>query len=142
MDNYIFSINNNFCRISLFHKDDYIKINGFSNNYIGWGCEDIDFLLRCYFSNIKIKKYNFIWQTLDKQKTKNEFKDLYSTNFYQRNLSILKSINDKKIDFMKDGYNTIDYHIDSTKRISKNTFFFNIHNKIKEYIMSNDLYLT
>jgi len=34
-------------------KDDYIKINGYDENYIGWGNEDDDFGRRLYYSGVK-----------------------------------------------------------------------------------------
>ncbi|MGL6098576.1 MAG: glycosyltransferase [Fusobacteriaceae bacterium] len=36
------------------YKDDYIKLNGFDENFIGWGAEDIDFGRRAYYKGIKI----------------------------------------------------------------------------------------
>ena len=34
-------------------KDDYIKINGYDENYIGWGNEDDDFGRRLYYSGVR-----------------------------------------------------------------------------------------
>lgn len=36
------------------YKDDYIKINGFDEGFMGWGLEDVDFGQRAYYSGIKI----------------------------------------------------------------------------------------
>lgn len=38
--------------ITLFPKNDFLKINGFSNEYWGWGAEDDDLRLRCYIHGI------------------------------------------------------------------------------------------
>jgi len=41
-------------------KDDFIKINGFNNNYWGKGYVDLDLLYRCEKNNISlVKKYNY-----------------------------------------------------------------------------------
>ena len=41
-------------------KNHFIKVNGFSNSYWGWGCEDNDFQRRINLYNIKIDRKNFI----------------------------------------------------------------------------------
>lgn len=37
------------------YKEDYIKLNGFDENFIGWGAEDLDFGRRAYYNGIKIR---------------------------------------------------------------------------------------
>ena len=48
--------------VVLFPTQDFIKINGFSNEYWGWGCEDDDLRIRCDLMKIAIQrkkcKYN------------------------------------------------------------------------------------
>lgn len=39
--------------VSGFFKNDFIKINGYDENYIGWGNEDDDFGRRLYYSGVK-----------------------------------------------------------------------------------------
>ena len=41
-------------------KKYFTKVNGFSNSYWGWGCEDNDFQRRIKLHNIKIDRKNFI----------------------------------------------------------------------------------
>ena len=41
-------------------KNYFIKVNGFSNSYWGWGCEDNDFQRRINLYNITIDRNNFI----------------------------------------------------------------------------------
>jgi len=40
--------------VTLIDKNSFIKVNGFSNDYWGWGAEDDDFLKRCKNSNLQI----------------------------------------------------------------------------------------
>jgi hypothetical protein len=39
--------------VTLFSVDDFIKINGYSNKYWGWGFEDDDLFLRCEYARLK-----------------------------------------------------------------------------------------
>lgn len=40
--------------VTLFNKEDFAKINGYSNEYVGWGFEDDDLLIRCIQSDLEI----------------------------------------------------------------------------------------
>jgi len=37
------------------YKEDYIRINGFDEKFIGWGSEDVEFGYRCFINGLKIK---------------------------------------------------------------------------------------
>jgi len=41
------------CNMSFYRKD-FLKVNGFNNNFVGWGREDTDLVIR--FNNIKLKR--------------------------------------------------------------------------------------
>lgn len=40
--------------VTLFNKEDFASINGYSNEYWGWGFEDDDLLIRCLHSNLEL----------------------------------------------------------------------------------------
>jgi len=40
--------------VTMFNKEDFKTINGFSNEYWGWGFEDDDLLVRCLESNLEL----------------------------------------------------------------------------------------
>jgi hypothetical protein len=42
--------------VSIFNKTDYIKVNGHSNDYWGWGLEDNDMALRCFERGLEIEE--------------------------------------------------------------------------------------
>ena len=45
--------------VTMFTKEDFKTINGFSNEYWGWGFEDDDLLVRCVQSDLEIDKESF-----------------------------------------------------------------------------------
>lgn len=45
--------------VTMFTKEDFETINGFSNEYWGWGFEDDDLLVRCIESNIDLDTENY-----------------------------------------------------------------------------------
>jgi len=45
--------------VTMFTKEDFKTINGFSNEYWGWGFEDDDLLIRCIESDLDIDKETF-----------------------------------------------------------------------------------
>jgi len=50
--------------VVLFPKQDFIKINGFSNQYWGWGAEDDDLRLRCDVMGVKVQRKQGSFQSL------------------------------------------------------------------------------
>ena len=42
--------------VTMFNKQDFELINGFSNEYWGWGFEDDDLLIRCLDSDLELDK--------------------------------------------------------------------------------------
>jgi hypothetical protein len=45
--------------VTMFNKEDFELINGFSNEYWGWGFEDDDLLVRCLESNLSLDMETF-----------------------------------------------------------------------------------
>ena len=43
--------------VVMFDKESFAKINGFSNNYQGWGLEDDDLYARCVAAGVNVKWY-------------------------------------------------------------------------------------
>ena len=47
--------------ITLFPTPDFERINGFSNNYWGWGFEDDDLMHRCIKNNLRLNTIGLFW---------------------------------------------------------------------------------
>jgi len=48
----------------MFNKADFLKVNGYSNDYWGWGFEDSDLRLRCLAAKLGIKRRDGTYQAL------------------------------------------------------------------------------
>lgn len=62
--NYTVPYPNYFGGVTLFKPEDYIAVNGFSNDYWGWGLEDDDLLLRCVYKEMKIERRPGVFRSL------------------------------------------------------------------------------
>lgn len=76
--------NTYFGGIVLFPKDKFIKVNGFSNNYWGWGAEDDDLYQRCKKHNLKIDRRDGNCNDLETVSNEINRKNNYN---YKNNLS-------------------------------------------------------
>jgi predicted glycosyltransferase involved in capsule biosynthesis len=103
--------------VTLFDKHSFIKSNGYSNEYWGWGAEDDDVMFRCFIRGIKVTRKNGRYQSLSHDR--NITHNLYSENlrkfFEFKGGPSLEHIN-QKID--KDGLTTLDYEILSEEKIN------------------------
>lgn len=91
--------------VIIFSKDDFQKINGFSNMYWGWGCEDDDCYLRCKKNNLPVVRR---WQV---------FRSLYHTSerhkgiTYKKNMRIFKGYLRSRFDHTISGLNNLTYQV-------------------------------
>ncbi len=53
-----------FGAVVLFNRDDFRRVNGYSNRYVGWGFEDIDLHLRCIAAGLTIERRDGRFQSL------------------------------------------------------------------------------
>jgi hypothetical protein len=80
--------------VTMFTKEDFKTINGFSNEYWGWGFEDDDLLIRCIESNLE----------LDTESLGDEnIKEIESFKF-DGNDSFIKFSSNKKLHLLEDEF--------------------------------------
>lgn len=101
-----------------FKGSTFKKINGFINNYWGWGSEDKNLQNRAEFFNIKISK-----NILNNDKNKNKIFKIFNDNHKREQYELRKKTNfeynlfknlskQKKLDnVMKNGLNNLEYNI-------------------------------
>lgn len=102
---------NNMGGVVLFTEDNFRKLNGYSNSFIGWGGEDDDFASRVKHIFHSIKRRPGIYARLPHKKVNlsDEFRNEPNPN-YQHNKKLLENSVEN---MFKDGLNTLSYSIDS-----------------------------
>lgn len=110
---------------NIFSAKDFKKINGYSNNYQGWGYEDQSLLLKVHFSGINQIQYPKNGQIIDTEMTLNSKKVVIKnkTTFNEESFEALgyeKLLIETKY-WKKNGLNNLDYNILKNTKINDNT---------------------
>lgn len=71
--------------VTLFSRKDFDAINGFSNEYWGWGAEDDDLRERCSIKKIEIDRRKCVFKSLDHDRN-------VDWNLHRKNVEKLKRI--------------------------------------------------
>lgn len=100
--------------VTMFDKETFRKINGFSNNYWGWGAEDDDLYKRC----IK-KDVNITWKPYQYRSLHHDRRDL------MKNLKNNKALLETGTDQEKDGLSSLEYKVLSANGNLKPNFEVN-----------------
>lgn len=93
--------------VTLIDKQSFIKVNGYSNEYWGWGVEDEDFATRCRMRNIPFSVRKGKYLSLFHKPNGDTYGDAPSV-FTIKNRKYYKSLNNNLFD---SGINNIDYKI-------------------------------
>lgn len=104
--------------VTLFDRHSFIKSNGYSNDYWGWGAEDDDVMFRCVAKGIKTSRKNGRYRSLNHAREIKQ--DLYSENlkkyFGFKNLPNIEKIESR---IGQDGLTTLEYRILEETRLSE-----------------------
>jgi predicted glycosyltransferase involved in capsule biosynthesis len=106
--------------VTAFDKENFVKINGYSNDYWGWGAEDDDVMLRCVLNGIPTSRKSGRYRSLAHER--NIVKDLYEENlkkYFSFNSPEGQKNAENKIN--SDGLTTLKYEILEERRISDKT---------------------
>ena len=138
IDTGIIGIYNSHCNtlggIIKFKPDIFIKINGFPNNFWGWGVEDKALQNRTEFMNLSINKHilNNDSNRFNYFRIKNDIDDRHKDNlFYLKTnfeYDIFNTLNpeEKYKHIMSSGLNNLKYKIISRKHITDNIEIINV----------------
>ena len=103
--------------VTLFPSQLFEKINGYSNEYWGWGAEDDDLLHRCLVKGVEIFRKECKYKSLSHERS-------IESNFYGANLAklnIFKTSPNPDILIKADGISTLKYQKISEENLTQNT---------------------
>lgn len=99
--------------VTIFDKESFLSINGYSNEYWGWGAEDDDVFNRCSAMDIKIYRKDCSFRSL--HHTRNIVQDDYT-----KNLKKLQNFSNSLVEgSFIEGLNTLQYEIVSEIQLEK-----------------------
>jgi len=101
--------------VTLFDKESFLKINGYSNEYWGWGAEDDDVLHRCVLMEVDTFRKQCKYKSLSHDRN-------IDRNLYHQNVMRLKNFqnaNTSISQILKDGLTNLKYVKNSEIQISE-----------------------
>jgi len=103
--NYALPYPNYFGGVTIFDTESFIKINGYSNDYWGWGAEDDDIFNRCKMMGISTRRKMGVYESLHHDR-------IIPQNLYHDNVAKLNSMNSKFVNkkFIE-GLSTLDFKL-------------------------------
>lgn len=106
--------------VTLFNKEDFIRINGYSNDYWGWGAEDDDILLRCKVAKINVGRRKGRYRSLDHKRE-------IERTLYIKNLEKFNSHKGSEVSkISKEGLSNLSYDILNTVSITNRSTMINV----------------
>jgi hypothetical protein len=108
---YKMPFNRYFGGVNMFSKWVFEKVNGYSNEYWGWGAEDCDMLIRCERTRIRIQRRKCMYNSLSHVHGL-ELAD--SGDMYAANMARLK----KRVPPSLDGLTTLSHTVVSDEQMS------------------------
>lgn len=91
--------------VTLFPRKAFDQVNGYSNEYWGWGAEDDDMLYRCHYAGLKAARIeNGFFQSLNHDRKIDE-------QDYRKNIDRVKEMWDRKLDWKSEGLNSCKYEV-------------------------------
>jgi hypothetical protein len=91
--------------VTMFPDADFMQINGFSNEYWGWGCEDDDLILRCETAGLKTtRREGGVFKSLD-----------HAINIDKKQANANYDRYKEKIHYNIDGLSTLEFNIVGSK---------------------------
>jgi predicted glycosyltransferase involved in capsule biosynthesis len=108
--NYKLPYENYFGGVTIFDTVSFLKINGYSNDYWGWGAEDDDVFNRCKIMGVSAKRKQGVYESLQHDR-------IIAQDLYHQNVSRLNSMqNVFDGSEFTEGLSTLEYELLSEKQ--------------------------
>ena len=103
--NYRLPYDGYFGGVTMFSRESLSKINGYSNEYWGWGAEDDDVLYRCHLAGLKVQRQSpGILKSLSHDRQIDE-------QDYKKNIERIREMWSKKLNWENEGLNSCKYSV-------------------------------
>jgi hypothetical protein len=103
--------------VTMFNKKDFISVNGYSNEYWGWGSEDDDMFFRCLKTGKEMRRRNGVYKSLIHDKVIDKKEHL--KNVVKLRAFMSDSVK-KGSGFLTEGLNSLKYTLKETKDMQSN----------------------
>jgi hypothetical protein len=104
--------NEYFGGVTAFDEESFLKVNGYCNEFWGWGAEDDDMFGRCKDGGFNLSRRTNMYSSLDHER-------IIDNKLYHKNLDILN----KRLEWRNEGLKTLQYTILETE---ENTLYTKI----------------
>ena len=103
--NYALPYQGYFGGVTMFSRKSFERVNGYSNEYWGWGAEDDDILWRCNLAKLQVqRKSPGIIKSLSHDR-------VLSQEEYEKNINRIREMWDGKVNWQQDGINSCKYDV-------------------------------
>lgn len=99
--------------VTLIDKNNFLKVNGYCNNYWGWGVEDNDFALRCSLKGVPFLTRQGKFMSLAHKPNGDTYGDTPSLETL-KNREHFKNIQNNIEQLFSDGISTLEYELKNT----------------------------
>ena len=103
--NYSLQYEGYFGGVTMFSRKSFERVNGYSNEYWGWGAEDDDILWRCNLSKVPVQR-----QAPGILKSLNHDRDIEQVQ-YGKNIQRIREMWEGKVNWQNDGINSCKYDV-------------------------------
>jgi hypothetical protein len=122
-----------FSAVVMFNKDDFLKVNGYSNDYWGWGPEGRDLAKRCQIAGLGFEKRDGTFISLPHKHRGFKADKTWTEEAVETHKLFQEKMKDFHHNYLNDGLNTLEFELMDTTNVSiAGNFIDNIyHHKIK-----------
>ncbi len=103
--NYNLPYDGYFGGVTMFSRNSMVKVNGYSNEYWGWGAEDDDVLYRCHLAGLRVQR-----QSPGILKSLNHDRHIDEQD-YRKNMERIREMWSKKLNWENEGLNSCKYSV-------------------------------